>query len=643
MYGQSAPAPRRDRFFWFRALTIAVFAMITARVAYLQVLRSEYFLELAEAQRVRRGALFPARGSVFLADAGSDQEIAVATTRLVPSAYVVPRDISDLKRAAELLAEIVQRYQTRAEQRRQETLVATGQWKQEERDAQREAEEGRPLTDKLSEQDTRRKERINEFLRRFGNPTDPYEPILPGAEELDAEAIAELQSANLPGIAFREVAQRAYPEGTLAAHVLGFVRESGLLMRGEYGIEEGLDGLLRGAAGFRATERDTAGRMISVGDSAFTPVENGADVILTVDRVLQTTAQDIARKGYERFGAERAQVVVMDPNTGGILALAAYPTFDPNAPNAIRDVQTFNNPIVSDLFEPGSVFKPLIMGAALEHGLVEPDTTMQDTGPVHIAPFTINTYDGKHHGTVTMTEVLEQSNNVGMVWVSLKVGAEQLYQFLRRIGVGERTGVSLADEALGQLPLPGTWGDTRTATIGFGQGVVMTPLQALVANAALINGGRLLQPTLIREIRYPDGQNEIVEPKVIRQVVRPEVSTKLRAMLVSVVENGVAQLARVKGYYVGGKTGTAQVADPETGKYSADKKIISFIGFGPADNPAFIAMVKLDNPAGLSLASGTAAPLFSEFAKRAFDYLRIPPVRATASDPLGRQSRSSPR
>lgn len=639
MHGRPQLPKRSDRFFWFRCCAIGAFAVIAARVAYLQVLRSETFLELAETQRIRRGALFPTRGSVFLADAGTDQESAVATTHLVPSAYVVPRDIQDLKRVTEVLAEVVQRYQTRAEQRRQDLLVATGQMKAEERDAQRVAEEGRTLEEKFAAQDARRKELLNEFLRRLGNPTDPYEPILSGTEELDPEAIAELQSANLSGVAFREVAQRAYPEGTLAAHLMGFVRESGLLMRGEYGIEEGLDGLLRGAAGFRATERDTAGRLISVGESAFTPVEHGADVVLTIDRVLQTIAEDTARKGYERFGAERAQVVVMDPNTGRLLALAAYPTFDPNAPNAIRDVQTFSNPVVSDLFEPGSVFKPLIMGAALEHGLVEPDTTMEDTGPVHIPPFTINTYDGKHHGTVSMTEVLEQSNNVGMVWVALKVGPERLYQFLRRIGIGERMGITLADEALGQLPLPESWGDTRTATVGFGQGIVVTPLQALVANAALINGGRLLQPTLIREIRYPDGQIETIEPKVIRQVVRSEVSAKLRAMLVSVVENGVAGLARVKGYYVGGKTGTAQVADPETGKYSADKKIISFIGFGPADNPAFIAMVKLDNPAGLSLASGTAAPLFSEFAKRALEYLRIPPSRPTSADPLGRSSR----
>lgn len=628
-------ARRSDRFFWLRFLAIAAFAVLTARLAYLQVLRSDYFLRLAETQRVRRGALFPARGSLFLAEPSTEQQrIAVATTRLIPSAYVVPGEIRDLKRATEVLAEIVRRYELRAEKRRQDLLAATGQMTKEELDAQRAAEEKRSLEDKLTAEDQRRQDLTNDFLRRLGNPNDPYEPILSGNEQLDAEAIAELQSANLPGLAFREVPERAYPEGTLAAHLLGFVRQAGLLMRGEYGAEEGLDDLLRGATGFRAAEQDTAGRLISVGESAFTPVEHGTDVVLTIDRVLQTIAEDVAKAGRERFDADRAQVIIMDPNTGALLALAAYPTFDPNAPSAIRDIQIFKNPAVSDLFEPGSVFKPLVMAAALESGLVEPTTTMEDRGPVRVGPYTINTYDGKHHGTVTMTQILEHSNNIGMVWVAQQAGAERLYQFLRRIGIGERTGVPLGDEAASQLPLPDTWGDTRTATVGFGQGIVVTPLQALVANAALINGGRLLQPSIVRELRHPDGRVEKTEPKVIRQVVRPETSTKLRAMLVSVVEKGVAVLARVPGYYVGGKTGTAQVVDPATGRYSSEDKIISFIGFAPADQPAFIAMVKLDNPAGLSLASGTAAPLFSQLAKRTLEYLRIPPSRPVATDPL---------
>lgn len=627
-----------DRFAWLTLLTVVVFGVLGARLAYLQVLRGEHFAVLAKTQRSRTSSLLPARGSVYFTERGGKDPLLVATTRLSPSAYAVPREMLEPERAAATLADIVLRHEARTVARRERLLLDTGQITKEEAEARERERAEQPPEERQKTEDQRRQDLTNDFVRRFGNPNDPYEPILAGGEQLDAEAIAELQSANFPGIAFREVPTRAYPEGTLAASLLGFVRDVGSGARGEYGVEGGLDRVLRGEAGLTSGELDTAGRRIAVGDSSLVPPEHGADLVLTIDRVLQTFAEDVAKKGREQFKAERVQVIIMHPHTGALLALAAYPTFDPNVPSGIRDVRVYQNPAVADLFEPGSVFKPLIMSAALDAGLVEPETTMEDRGPLRIGPYTINTYDGKHHGTVTMTEVLEQSNNIGMVWVAQRVGADQLFQFLRRLGIGEKTGVPLAGEASAPLPPPDTWGDTRLATTGFGQGIVATPLQVLAANAALINGGRLLQPFVIQEIRSPDGRREETKPKVVRQVIRPETSTKLRAMLVSVVEKGVAIRARVPGYYVGGKTGTAQVVDPNTGRYSSDKKIISFIGFAPADDPAFIVMIKLDNPAGLSFASGTAAPMFHDLATRVLEYLRVPPARPTIADPLRTKS-----
>lgn len=626
--------PSVDRFAWLTLVTLAAFGVLATRLAYLQVLRAEHFTALAEAQRSRTSALLPARGSLFLSERGGDRPLLVATTRLVPSAYAVPRDITALDRVAGVLADVILRYEARAEERRERLLLDTGQITPEEADARQRERAKRSPAENLAAEEQRRLALTNDFVRRLGNPNDPYEPLLVGGSPLDAEAIAELQSANLPGIAFREVPVRAYPEGTLAAHALGFVRDVGSGARGEYGLEGHLDRVLRGEAGLSVGELDVAGRHISVGEAALVPPEHGADIVLTIDRVLQTMAEETAQKGQAAFKAERAQVMIMDPQTGELLALAAYPTFDPNAPAAIRDVSVFQNPVVADLFEPGSVFKPVIMSAALEGGLVEPDTTMEDRGPVRIGPYTIDTYDGKHHGTVTMTEILEHSNNIGMVWVAQRVGADGLFQFLRRIGIGEKTGIPLTGEAVAVLPPPETWEQSRVATTGFGQGIVVTPLQVLVANAALVNGGRLVQPTLIREVRYPDGRVEQTKPKVVRQVIQPETSTKLRAMLVSVVEKGVAVRARVPGYYVGGKTGTAQVVDPTTGRYSKEDKIISFLGFAPADDPAFIILVKLDNPAGLSFAAGTAAPMFHDLAARTLEYLRIPPSRPVVGDPL---------
>lgn len=630
-----------DRVAFLRLVVVGVVMVLSVRLTYLQVLRADTYSALADAQRSRTSALFPARGSLLLSEGkGTEETLLVATTRLAPTAYAVPRDIDDLDRVAGTLADVVLRYEARAEERRERLLVDTGQWTQEESEARHKERARRPPEDVQEAQERRRQELKNEFLRRLGNPVDPYEPLLPGGGLLDREAIVELQGTNLRGIAFREVPVRAYPEGTLAAHALGFLREVDGTLRGEYGIEGGLDPLLRGAAGVSSSERDVAGRLISVGESELVLPEHGADVVLTIDRVLQTIAEDIARRGRATYKADRAQITIMDPDTGALLALASYPTFDPNHPTVIRDVGVFRNPTVSDLFEPGSVFKPLIMAAALDPDLVDPETTVEDQGPLKIGPYKIDTYDGQHHGTITMTNILEHSNNIGMVRVAQRIGAERLFGFLRRLGIGDRTGIALGDEAAAPLPAPETWGQTRLATIGFGQGMVTTPLQILTASAALVNGGRLLQPYIVREIRSPDSNTEVTKPKVIRQVVRPETSTKLRAMLTSVVEKGVAVRARVPGYYVGGKTGTAQVVDPSTGRYSYDDKIISFIGFAPADKPVFLAMIKLDNPAGLSFASGTAAPMFSELAQRTLEYLRVPPTRPDIeSSPLpGRAS-----
>lgn len=629
-----------ERFPALRTLAVVAFAVLFARLGFLQLVRADSLAAQAEAQRVRSSSLLPARGAVYLSERWAEQPFLLASTRLTPTAYAVPREVRDVGRAAEGLADVVLRYETRTAERRERLLRESGQLTKEEAEAREQERAARAPDVEREREDARRQELKNDFVRRLGNPNDPYEPILPGGALLDTEALAELQNARLPGVAFREAPRRGYPEGTLAAHLLGFVREEGSQAYGAYGVEGGLDAVLRGVAGAEQAERDVAGRRISVGAaSALIPVEHGADVVLTVDRVLQTIAEEIARKGREQFKADRAQIVILDPNTGALLALAAFPTFDPNDPGAIRDVRVYQDPVIADLFEPGSVFKPLVMAAALEHGLVQPDTITVDAGPIRIGPYTINTYDGRHHGRLTMTEVLEQSNNIGMVWVAQQVGTDRLYQFLRRLGIGDRTGLPLATEAAASMPPPDAWGETRLATIGFGQGIVTTPLHMLVANAALINGGKLVQPYLVHAVRLPDGREEIVSPTVVRQVIRPEVSTTLRAMLTSVVEKGVAVRAQVPGYFIGGKTGTAQVVDPRTGRYSAEDKIISFIGFAPADDPAFIALVKLDNPAGLSFASGTAAPLFSALATRALEYLRIPPGREEIDDPLQRAGR----
>jgi cell division protein FtsI/penicillin-binding protein 2 len=623
-----------DRLHVLSALVLCVAAGIVARLAYLQIFNAGTFATLAESQRTRTADLLPRRGTIALSEEGDARLFPIATTRRTATAFAVPRDIKDLDRTVERLVDIILQFEQREEERRERLLVGTGQFTPKEAEDRRNERARVTEAEQKEHKEGRRLELLNDFRKRLGNPLDPYEPLVASFQKLDDIAIAQLRSADLPGIVLQDVPERYYPERTLAAHVLGIVRGDGIETKGEYGLESALDRVLQGAAGYLESERDVIGRWISVGGVELVPARDGADVVLTLDRVVQTVAESVAKEGREKFKAERASIIVMDPTTGGITAMANYPTFDPNFFGDIRDVGILRNSAVSDLFEPGSIFKPIIMSIALDQGLVTPQTTMEDRGPLHIGGFVIDTYDGKHFGTTTMTEILEHSNNVGMVWVAQKIGAEKLYAALRRFGIGDKTGIPLADEGSRSLPSPDTWSKATLATVGFGQSVVVTPLQILTANGALINGGKLLEPHIVKEVRYADGRVDTVERDVIREVVSPETSTRISAMMTSVVENGVGQLAKVKGYYVGGKTGTAQVVDPATGRYASDRKVISFIGFAPAENPKFIALIKLDNPQGLSFASGTAAPMFHDLAERLLDYYRVPPSRDTVEDPL---------
>ncbi len=600
-------------------------AVLIGRLGYLQIARFKKYFGDAEQQRVRTANLLPRRGTIYYSEKASGQTYPAAITRRYKTAYADPRLMEDAEGTAEKTAEIIFAFRQRDEMRRMDLLLDTGQMSREEYEEKKRQEE---LTDPEFKEDrdrVKKEELRNEFAGRFMDRKDPYEPLVTAYERLDEEAIKALEEAKLAGIIVRELPERYYPEETLASHALGFVRNDGFAAEGEYGIEEKMDALLRGNSGLEAREKDAAGRWISLGGKKLEPARDGADVVLTIDRVVQKTAEKIAAQGRDRYKAESATIIVMDPKTGEINALANYPDYDPNNYADIRGLDVLKNTAIADLIEPGSIFKPLVMAIALDHDLVKPQTTMVDDGPLKIGKFTINTFDGKHLGRITMTQVLEQSNNIGMAWVADKIGPERMYEGLRRFGVGELTGVSMQGEAVQTFPEPQTWSEARLSTVSFGQGVVMAPLQVLAANAALLNEGKLMEPYIVSEVRFSDGRTEKREPRQIRQVVSPETAAKVKAMLVSVVENGVAQSAQVPGYYVGGKTGTAQVAEENTGRYSADKKNITFIGFGPADNPRFAALVYLKNPEGLSFSSGTAAPMFRDLAKELFEYYRVPP------------------
>lgn len=593
--------------------TAALFSLLAARLFFLQVIDADYYQAVAAEQRQRSAELQPHRGTIYVSEGKNHEPFPIAVNRTVWRAYAVPRDMTDPRTVAEALAPELYNFRQRQTEREQDIINQTGQ---------------PPHSSEDTNKPPSPEEQINilkeELFRKFDRKTDPYEPFLRLYEVLDDKFKIFLDERKLTGIQLEELPARFYPEKTLAAHVLGYVGWQEEQQRGFYGVEGFFEPKLAGQRGFIAAEKAAGGKLIGVSERVFRPAADGTDLTLTIDRVVQSYIEAELKDGVTRYGAARGSIVVMQPTTGAILGMATYPTFDPNYYYAVSDARVQVNPLISDLFEPGSILKPVVMAAALHKGLVKPDTTMIDSGPVKVADYTINTFDGRHYGRQTMTQILEQSNNIGMVWVGQQLGAETMYDYFRRFGLGEKTGVELEGETHSTLPSPRKWNVTTVATASFGQGIAMTPLHALNAINALANNGQLPQPYLLHHLRYPDGREETTTPTMVRQVVSPETAEQISAMLVSVIENGVAQLARVPGYYMAGKTGTAQVPD-ERGKYDPNRKIISFVGYGPVRDPQFSILIKLDDPAGLSFASGTAAPMFHHLAEKLLNYYQIPP------------------
>ncbi len=587
--------------------------VIFFRLVDLQIFKNKYYSTLAENQYGSFLNLVPKRGEIFLHE--KDGNIyPLATNKVYQQVFAVPKEIEDKENTAKLLAPVL--YDLEEEQNLKAEMIKSETQKKE---GEKKEESSQDLEEKKEE---RIKEIETKLLAKFSIPDDPYEPL---AYKVEEKYIERIKSLNLAGIAFKDENFRFYPEGKLAAHLLGFVGFEGNEQKGRYGLEGYFDKDLAGEPGFLQTQQDTQGRWITFGKRELKPAKDGAKLFLTIDRLIQYEAEEILQKGVEKYKAEGGNIIVMNPKTGAILALANFPTFNPNYYGLNKEIKTFSNPAIFDLFEPGSIFKPIVMAAAINEGLIEPHSTMEDKGPVRVGEYTIDTYDGQHWGIQTMTQILEKSNNVGMVWVTQKLGIENLYDYMRRFGFGERTGITLDFETGGTVRAPSDWNMVNLATAGFGQGVAMTPLQITLATAALANNGKLMQPYLVEKIIKSNGEEVVFHPKEIREVITPSTAAKVTAMMVSVIENGVGKLAQVKGYHLAGKTGTAQVPSPQGGYYG-DRKIISFTGFGPIDDPQFVILVKLDNPAGLSFASGTTAPMFHDLAEKILKYYKIPPT-----------------
>ena len=452
------------------------------------------------------------------------------------------------------------------------------------------------------------------FLLRLSKKDDRYELL---RKDLTVQEFEEIKSFNLPGVSFNSVSKRYYPEMEFFGHLTGFTRIIDEKQQGQYALEEFFDQGLTGIAGRQIKKLSSLQIYRTVRKA-----QPGVDIVLTVDRSLQFFVCNLLEKAIKDYKADSGSIILLSPKTGAILALANYPYFDPNEYSKVQDLSLFKNSTISGSFEPGSIFKIITMAGALDSSTVTPVSLFKDTGFVKIDGETIHNVEDENFGTVTMTEILEESINTGAVYVADLLGRELFRNYLKKFGFGGLTDIELSGEVAGDIDNLEREQLIYLATASFGQGIAVTPLQMVTAVGAIANSGQLMKPYIVDEII--DGKKITKrKPKAIRSVISPSAAAMLSAMMVSVVENGYGSRAKVPGYLVAGKTGTAQVPQSEGG-YS-DEVIHSFVGFAPATDPEFAALIKIDNPKEERFAAATAASVFGDLAEFVLKYYNIPP------------------
>jgi cell division protein FtsI/penicillin-binding protein 2 len=443
------------------------------------------------------------------------------------------------------------------------------------------------------------------------------------APELVGETIRSWPSSDRRGIGLRPYPIRFYPQRSLGAHVMGFVNNE---PNAYYGVEEHYDDYLKQlGTTFQKTDPSVQALygQLPVSWQEYLPSDTGQDLVLTVDRRAQYMVERVLATALGKYQAEAGTIIVLEPHTGAILAMASLPTYDPNRFGTTSTDTVLVDPAISKQYEPGSVFKVITMAAGVDAGLITPDTVITDTVAFEYYGQPIQNWDRQSRGPITIRETLIGSRNVPTAKVAVALGDSLFYQYVRRFGFGQLTEVDLANEAAGTLKVPGDplWSPFDLATNAFGQALAVTPLQVAVATAVIANGGVLVRPHVLEAMVY---RGQVIKPEttVVRRVIKPETAATVRDMMVAVVAEGSAN-ARVSGYVVAGKSGTAQVAIE--GGYSATETIHSFVGFAPAEDPQVVVLVKLDKPKTNPWAESTAAPTFAEVIRQMMALLDVPP------------------
>ncbi len=568
-----------------RGALIIVLILFGLRLFYVQVLRHSFYANQAYQTQVSKQTIVPERGKVYAMD--GRETVPLVLNEAVYTAFADPQELQDAAAVKEAVNDI-----------------AGGN-------------------------------KVKDYESRLSDKSARYVVM---ARQLTRAQAEKLRGKKLAGVGLQKGSRRVYPEGQLASQMLGYVNNEGL---GQYGLEGALDKRLAGLPGQLQTVTDVRQIPLTIGDSdTSTPAVNGDNIVLSVDRNIQQKTEEILKNGLASAQATKGSIIVMDPSTGRVMAMANYPTYDPANYTKVEDYRLFQNGIVSDPYEVGSVMKTLSMGAGLDSGAVTVNSTYNNVGYVQVDDAKIkNVEEDPIFPNTTMTDVLRYSLNTGVVHVLEQMGGGSvnakargtLYDYYTsHYRFGRITGIEQAGETRGIIIGPDTTDgpNVRYANMTFGQGMNVTMIQTAAAFSAAINGGTYYQPTVIKGTLGADGKIAEQPAKVVAtNVLRPDVSAQLRDMVWQGRKLGFFGNKDPEGYKVGGKTGTSQIIDPKTGKYSDDNSIGSYLGFGGTEEPKYVIMVRVEDSKIRGGYAGTiaAGPIFNDLSNWMLKYLELPP------------------
>jgi cell division protein FtsI/penicillin-binding protein 2 len=561
-----------------RFIFVAIFIILVSRLFDLQIRHYRDFVKEAEAMHETTAVVKPERGIIYCQDKNGT-EYPLAINKKYYTVYVVPKEIKEPALVTEQLSQLL-------------SLP------------------------------------YDEVSGHVNKPNDPYEEIKKRID--DENLINQIKGLKLAGVYVKSDNYRYYPFNTLASQTIGFVAEADdNQIKGRYGLELYYDDILSGQSGMFQGFRDAFGRLIRSAFSHEESMKEGADLITTLDKNIQFSAEEILKELIDKREAIKGSLIVMEAKTGKILALANYPTFNPNEFNKVTNYSVFRNYAVEDRYEPGSIVKSLTMAAALDLGLVTPETTYDDKGYFELPDHRkLVNYNNEVYGkNVTMTKVLERSINTGAIFVGQKLGAENLRKYFKKFGLDKVTGIDLPNEIngdLSNLEYPKV-NLSYLATASYGSGIAITPIELLKAYSAISNKGLMVTPYLVSAVR---DSNNVINPITIpepERVISEKTAETLSNMLVSVVLNGFGINTKIKGYSTGGKTGTAYIPKSNGAGYSEDM-IHTYIGYFPASDPQYLILVKMDRPLATSdSASHTVTIAFKQMEQYLINYFNIPP------------------